>query len=79
MPDINGIYAELVVPVVIGERLLGVLNFESRQPIMPEEVEEAAWRDVDLTAIPTEDACRLIASLDGREVHAVLLERRHVF
>lgn len=40
--------------------------------MMPEVVEEAARRDVDLTAIPTEDACRLIASLDGPEVHAVL-------
>jgi len=41
-------------------------------PIMPEVIEEAARRDVDLIAIPTEDACRLIATIDGREVHAVL-------
>ena len=41
-------------------------------PIMSEVVEEAARRDVELTAIPTEDACRLIATVDGREVHAVL-------
>ena len=41
-------------------------------PIMPDIVEEAVRRDVELTAIPTEDACRLISSLDEREVHAVL-------
>ncbi|MCQ3975316.1 MAG: hypothetical protein DPW09_17880 [Anaerolineae bacterium] len=38
MPGVDDIYAELVVPVVVGEQLLGVLNFESRQPIMPEDV-----------------------------------------
>ena len=41
-------------------------------PIMPEVVEEALRRGVDITALPTEDACRLIASLDENEVHAVL-------
>ena len=41
-------------------------------PIMPEVLEEARRRGVDLTALPTEDACRLIASLDRDEVHAVL-------
>lgn len=38
MPGVDDIYAELVVPVVVGEQLLGVLNFESRQPITPEDV-----------------------------------------
>jgi hypothetical protein len=41
-------------------------------PIMPEVEEEARRRDIDLAAMPTEDACRLIASLDRREVNAVL-------
>jgi hypothetical protein len=41
-------------------------------PIMPQVLEEARRRGVDLTALPTEDACRLIASLDRDEVHAVL-------
>jgi len=39
---------------------------------LQEVTEEAGRRLVDLTAIPTEDACRLIAGLDRREVHAVL-------
>ena len=55
-----------------GRRLIIGTGAYGSLPIMPELVEEAARRDVDLTAIPTEDACRLIASLDGREVHAVL-------
>jgi hypothetical protein len=41
-------------------------------PIMVEVVEEASRRGVDLAALPTEDACELIASLDEREVYAVL-------
>jgi len=41
-------------------------------PVMSDIVEEADRRGVGLTAIPTADACRLIATLDRREVHAVL-------
>jgi hypothetical protein len=55
-----------------GRRLIIGTGAYGSLPIMPEVVEEAAQRVVDLIAIPTKDACRLIASLDGREVHAVL-------
>jgi hypothetical protein len=41
-------------------------------PIMSEVIEEAGRRGVDLVAVPTEDACRLIARLDRRDVHAIL-------
>ena len=41
-------------------------------PIMPEVVAEAAHRNIDLVAVPTEQACRLIAGLKRREVCAVL-------
>jgi hypothetical protein len=41
-------------------------------PIMPEVLEEARRRGIDLTAIPTKDACQLIASLEQAEVYAVL-------
>ena len=41
-------------------------------PIMPEVVEEAARRNIDLVAVPTEQACRLISGLKPREVRAVL-------
>ena len=41
-------------------------------PIMPEVVAEAARPNIDLVAVPTEQACRLIAGLERREVRAVL-------
>ena len=41
-------------------------------PVMPEVTEEAGRRGADLDAIPTEEACDLIAGLDARDVYAVL-------
>jgi hypothetical protein len=55
-----------------GSRLIIGTGAYGSLPIMREVTEEARHRGIDLTAIPTEDACRLIASLDRREVHAVL-------
>jgi hypothetical protein len=39
---------------------------------MPEVVEEAVRRNIDLVAVPTEQACRLISGFTPREVRAVL-------
>ena len=55
-----------------GGRLIVGTGVSGLLPIMPEVVDEAARRDVALTAVPTEDACRLIADLEGQEVYAVL-------
>jgi hypothetical protein len=55
-----------------GERLIIGTGAYGSLPIMPEVLEEAGRRGVDLTALPTEDTCRLIAGLDPDEVHAVL-------
>ena len=55
-----------------GSRLIIGTGVHGSLPIMPEVTHEAGRRQVDLTALPTEDACRLIAGLDSREVHAVL-------
>lgn len=52
--------------LIIGTGAYGAL------PVMPQVIEEARHRGVELTAIPTEDACRLIAGLDAHEVNAVL-------
>jgi hypothetical protein len=41
-------------------------------PITPELRQEADRRGVELVATTTEDACRLIASLDRRDVNAIL-------
>lgn len=55
-----------------GGRLIVGTGVYGSLPIMTEVVDEAARRDVALTAVPTEDACRLIADLEGQEVYAVL-------
>jgi hypothetical protein len=55
-----------------GHRLIIGTGAYGSLPIMPEVSEEAARRGVGLTAVPTKDACRLIAGRDKREVHAVL-------
>jgi hypothetical protein len=55
-----------------GERLIIGTGAYGLLPIMPQVLEEAGRRGVDLTALPPEDTCRLIAGLDLDEVHAVL-------
>ena len=55
-----------------GDRLIIGTGAYGSLPIMPQVLKEARRRAVDLTAVPTEDACRLISSLDRRKVHAVL-------
>jgi hypothetical protein len=55
-----------------GDQLIIGTGAYGSLPIMPQVLEEARRRGVDLTAIPTEEACRLIASLDPRTVQAVL-------
>ena len=45
---------------------------DGRLPIMAEVYEEAARRNVEIVALPTEAACRLIADLESDEVNAVL-------
>ncbi|TDO45099.1 hypothetical protein EV643_114244 [Kribbella sp. VKM Ac-2527] len=55
-----------------GSRLIIGTGAYGSLPIMPEVIEEAGRRSVDLAALPTEQACRLIEGLDRHEVHAVL-------
>jgi hypothetical protein len=55
-----------------GSRLIIGTGAYGSLPIMSEVVEEAGRRGVDLVAVPTEDACRLIARLNRRDVHAIL-------
>lgn len=55
-----------------GRRLIIGTGAYGSLPIMPEVTEEAGRRGVELDAVPTEEACRLIEALDSREVHAVL-------
>ena len=55
-----------------GPRLIIGTGTHGALPIMPEVVEEAARRHIDLVAVPTEQACQLISDLTPREVRAVL-------
>jgi len=55
-----------------GPRLIIGTGAHGSLPIMPEVVAEAAHQNIDLVAVPTEQACRLIAGLKRREVCAVL-------
>ena len=55
-----------------GSRLIIGTGAYGSLPIMPEVIEEARRRKTDLLAVPTVEACQLIAPLDGQDVHAVL-------
>jgi len=55
-----------------GGRLIIGTGAYGSLPVMPQVLDEARRRGVDLAATSTKDACRLIESLDRREVHAVL-------
>ena len=43
-----------------------------RWPVMPEVVQEAERRKVELVVVPTEEACRLLADQKDKDVYAVL-------
>ena len=55
-----------------GHRLIIGTGAHGSLPIMDEVVEEAARQNINLVAVPTEQACRLISGLKRREVRAVL-------
>ena len=55
-----------------GSRLIIGTGAHGSLPIMPEVMAQAARRHVDLVAVPTEQACRLISGLKPGEVRAVL-------
>jgi hypothetical protein len=55
-----------------GSRLIVGTGAYGSLPITPEVNQEATNRGVELVALPTADACGLIADLDSREVNAIL-------
>jgi hypothetical protein len=55
-----------------GPSLIVGTGADGRLPIMAEVYELAARRNVEIVAVPTETACRLIADLEPGEVNAVL-------
>jgi len=55
-----------------GPRLIVGTGADGLLPIMAEVYEEAARREVEIVALPTEAACGLIARLEPSDVNAVL-------
>ena len=53
-------------------RLVVGTGASGRLPIMPEVREEAELRGVELIALPTAQACRLLGSVEDDEVFAIL-------
>ena len=55
-----------------GRRLIVGTGTYGRLPIMPEVANEAERRGIELVAVPTEQACRLIDDCPDAEVNAIL-------
>jgi hypothetical protein len=55
-----------------GRRLVIGTGADGSLPIAPDVFEEASRRGVDVDALPTRDACRLLADLKPEDVYAVL-------
>jgi hypothetical protein len=55
-----------------GPRLIVGTGANGRLPVMAEVYELAASRNVEIVALPTESACRLIADSEPTEVNAIL-------
>jgi len=55
-----------------GDRLIIGTGAHGSLPITPDVLDEARRRGVDVDAVPTMEACRLLAGLDSRQVYAVL-------
>lgn len=55
-----------------GRQLIIGTGFDGALPIVPQVLEEAARRGVELVIVPTSEACELIETLDHDEIRAVL-------
>jgi hypothetical protein len=55
-----------------GKRLIVGTGANGGLPITPEVCEEAERRGVAIQALPTRDACRLLADLEPRDTYAIL-------
>ena len=55
-----------------GKRLIVGTGADGALPIAPEVEEEARRRGITIEALPTRDACRRLARLKAKEIHAVL-------
>lgn len=55
-----------------GRQLIVGTGMYGRLPVMPEVVQEAERRKVELVVVPTEEACRRLTDCKDKNIHAVL-------
>jgi hypothetical protein len=55
-----------------GKRLIVGTGAEGALPVAPDVFQEGARRRIAIEALPTRDACRLLAELEAKDVCAVL-------
>ena len=55
-----------------GTQLVIGTGADGALPVMPEIIDEAQGRGIEVIAVPTREACRLLAALDPQLVRAVL-------
>lgn len=55
-----------------GKSLIIGTGAYGKLPIMPEVNNEADQRSIEIIAVPTKEACRLVAETDARKVRAIL-------
>jgi len=55
-----------------GKRLIIGTGHDGQLPVTPDMQREASRRHVELTVLPTAEACRLIEDLDAQDVRAIL-------
>ena len=55
-----------------GTRLIVGTGAKGQLPISPEVLAEAARRGIAIEALPTREACRLLAGVDRADVYAIL-------
>lgn len=60
-----------------GRTLIVGTGADGALPVAPDLLAEARRRGVEVRALPTADACRLLAGLDPDDVHAVLHVTRY--
>jgi hypothetical protein len=54
------------------QRLIVGTGVEGRLPVMAEVYQEADRRGVEIVTLPTEEACKLLSTLDEGQVHAII-------
>ena len=55
-----------------GTQLVIGTGADGALPVMPEVMDEARVRGIEVIAVPTQEACRLLDTQDARSVRAVL-------